>query len=124
MVRELGSKRRETVWSLSAVGVGNLRGAAPNTRGPYDAASHVYNSAKTLPGTNSVAKGVAWWKEIVGYDKSVKPDTYIVGEIWEATSTRAEYMAGLGSTFHFDMGTKIIDEVRSGNAYSDRKSVV
>src|SRR5690606_3589511 len=27
-VRELGSKRRETVWSLSAVGVGNLTGPA------------------------------------------------------------------------------------------------
>ena len=33
-VRELGLKRRETVWSLSAVGVGNLTGAAPSTRGP------------------------------------------------------------------------------------------
>jgi hypothetical protein len=34
VVRELGLKRRETVWSLSAVGVGRLRGAAPSTRGP------------------------------------------------------------------------------------------
>ncbi|KAF1858551.1 hypothetical protein Lal_00015069, partial [Lupinus albus] len=34
VVRELGLKRRETVWSLSAVGVGNLKGAAPSTRGP------------------------------------------------------------------------------------------
>ena len=25
MVRELGSKRRETVWSLSVVGVGSLK---------------------------------------------------------------------------------------------------
>ena len=33
-VRELGLKRRETVWSLSAVGVGRLTGAAPSTRGP------------------------------------------------------------------------------------------
>src|SRR5665811_820678 len=33
-VRELGLKRRETVWSLSAVGVGYLKGAAPSTRGP------------------------------------------------------------------------------------------
>ena len=29
VVRELGLKRRETVWSLSAVGVGSLTGAAP-----------------------------------------------------------------------------------------------
>src|SRR5450432_1306779 len=32
--RELGLERRETVRSLSAVGVGDLRGAAPSTRGP------------------------------------------------------------------------------------------
>ena len=32
--RELGSERRETVRSLSAVGAGELRGAAPSTRGP------------------------------------------------------------------------------------------
>src|SRR4028119_1016592 len=33
-VRELGSERRETVRSLSIVGVRELRGAAPSTRGP------------------------------------------------------------------------------------------
>ena len=32
--RELGSERRETVRSLSAVGVRRLRGAGPSTRGP------------------------------------------------------------------------------------------
>ena len=32
-VRELGSERRETVRSLSVVGVGNLRGAVLSTRG-------------------------------------------------------------------------------------------
>lgn len=34
MVRDLGSERRETVWSISAVGAGNLRGAVLSTRGP------------------------------------------------------------------------------------------
>ncbi len=34
VVRELGSKRRETVWSLSVVGVGYLRGSTPSTKGP------------------------------------------------------------------------------------------
>jgi hypothetical protein len=34
VVRELGLDRRETVRSLSAVGVRDLRGAAPSTRGP------------------------------------------------------------------------------------------
>ena len=34
VARELGSKRRETVWSLSIVGVGYLRGFVLSTRGP------------------------------------------------------------------------------------------
>jgi hypothetical protein len=34
VARELGSERRETVRSLSAVGVGNLSGADFSTRGP------------------------------------------------------------------------------------------
>src|SRR4028119_2095540 len=34
VVRELGSERRETVRSLSAVGAGELRGSDPSTRGP------------------------------------------------------------------------------------------
>ena len=34
VVRELGSERRETVRSLSAVGVRNLRGSDSSTRGP------------------------------------------------------------------------------------------
>ena len=33
-VRELGSERRETVRSLSVVGVGSLRGVVLSTRGP------------------------------------------------------------------------------------------
>ncbi|KNA03059.1 hypothetical protein SOVF_212770, partial [Spinacia oleracea] len=33
-VRELGLERRETVRSLSAARVGNLRGSDPSTRGP------------------------------------------------------------------------------------------
>jgi hypothetical protein len=34
VVRELGSERRETVRSLSAVGFGKLRGSVLSTRGP------------------------------------------------------------------------------------------
>jgi len=34
VVRELGSKRRETVWPLSAVSGEKLRRVIPSTRGP------------------------------------------------------------------------------------------
>ena len=34
VARELGSEHRETVRSLSVVGIGSLKGADPITRGP------------------------------------------------------------------------------------------
>lgn len=81
----------------------------------YDAAGHVYNASKIPTGENSIEKGVAFWKELVDYDRSVNPDVFTVGEVWESTSTRAAYIASLYSDFHFDMGTKIIDAVHAGN---------
>jgi hypothetical protein len=50
-VRELGSERRETVRSLSATGVGWLRGAALSTRGP---------ERTNLWCTSYPAKGKCW----------------------------------------------------------------
>ncbi|MBB5226357.1 alpha-amylase [Treponema ruminis] len=81
----------------------------------YDAAGHIYNSAKTPAGTNSTEQAIAWWKEITDYNKSINPDTYNVGEVWENNTIRSQYLAGLGSDFHFDMGTRIIDTIRYGD---------
>jgi len=89
----------------------------------YDAAGHVYNSAKTPAGTNSTEAAVAWWKEITDYNKSVRADSYSVGEVWEHNAQRAQYIAGLGSDFHFDMGNRILDMLKSGedggNSYAN-----
>jgi glycosidase len=82
----------------------------------YDAAVHIYNAAKLAPGESGQEESVAFWKEMVGSVRAANPDAYTVGEVWEATSTRASYMTGLGSTFHFDLGTKIVDAIRSGEA--------
>lgn len=81
----------------------------------FDAAGHVFNAAKLAAGEQSQAQGVEFWKELVGHVRSVKSDAYTVGEVWEPTSTRAVYMQGLGSTFHFDLGTKIVDAIREGS---------
>src|SRR3954463_10619581 len=51
-VRELGLERRETVRSLSSVGVGDLRGAVPSTRGP---------GRTQLWCASCLAKGTAGW---------------------------------------------------------------
>mgnify|MGYP002852493857 CR=1 FL=1 len=76
----------------------------------YDAAGHVYDSIKYPAGTDSTGNAVKWWKEITDFNRSVNPDTYNVGEVWDINSIRAQYIAGLGSDFHFDMGDKYIVE--------------
>src|SRR5690606_24511818 len=52
VVRELGLKRRETVWSLSAVGVVYLTEPAPGTRGP---------AWRSLWGPGCHTTGIAGW---------------------------------------------------------------
>jgi glycosidase len=79
-----------------------------------DAAMHVFNSAKLPRGATSQEPALAWWSEFVSYCRSVRPDVYTVGEVWDTAGVRAAYIAPLGSDFHFDLGTRIIDYVKSG----------
>lgn len=78
----------------------------------FDAAGHVFNSAELPAGENGQPQAIAFWEELCGHIASVKPDAYNVGEVWEPASTRAAYMKGLRSSFHFDLGTVIVDAVR------------
>ena len=77
----------------------------------YDAAGHVYDGIKYPAGTDSTGSAVKWWKEITDYNRSVYPDTYNVGEVWDNNAIRARYIEGLGSDFHFDIGDKYIVEM-------------
>ncbi len=86
----------------------------------FDAAGHVYNSVKLpLSDKDGQKKSVEFWEEMCGYVKSVKPDAFMVGEVWENTGTRAEYMKGLPATFHFDMGTKIINAIKNKDGFNN-----
>lgn len=79
-----------------------------------DAAMHAFNSAKLPRGATSQSSALDWWAEFVGYCRSVRPDVYTVGEVWDTAGVRAAYMAPLGSDFHFDLGTRVVDYVKSG----------
>lgn len=81
----------------------------------FDAAGHVFNASKLAAGEESQTQAISFWKELTDSIKTVKNDAYNVGEVWEPTSTRGMYMQGLGSTFHFDLGTKIVDTIRDGS---------
>ncbi len=81
----------------------------------FDAAGHIFNAAKLKAGEASQERAVEFWGEYTGYIRSLDGGAYTVGEVWEPTYTRAAYMKGLGSTFHFDLGTKIVDLIREGS---------
>jgi glycosidase len=81
----------------------------------FDAAGHVFNAAKLPSGTNGQETPSRLERNgrLCPFGAS---HAYTVGEVWDATSTRATYMKGLYSSFHFDLGTRIVDAIRSGEA--------
>lgn len=74
----------------------------------YDAAGHVYNPIKILEKTQSVIKANDFFAELIAFNKSINPNSFSVGEVWENSATRANYAPGLKSNFHFDMGDAIM----------------
>lgn len=81
----------------------------------YDAAGHVYNPIKILEKTQSVIKANEFFAELIAFNKSINPESYSVGEVWENSAVRADYAPGLGSNFHFDMGDNIIKAAVTSN---------
>lgn len=83
----------------------------------FDAANHLYDAQK-LPSSvrDGQERAVAFWKEMSDYVLSQNPAAFMVGEVWDTAGVRADYMRGLPSTFHFDLGTKIISAVKNKDA--------
>lgn len=67
-----------------------------------DAAKHIYDEDY---------KNIVWWKEFYQYLKSIKPDIYLVGEVWDNEYKIAEYYKGLPSNFNFPLAEKIVNSV-------------
>ncbi|WP_310604200.1 alpha-amylase family glycosyl hydrolase, partial [Anaerosporobacter sp.] len=75
-----------------------------------DAAKHIYDASKTKNGTDSTEKAVEWWKEFSDYCKTINPDAFLLGEIWDTSELRYEYMSALDSSFVFDIGTDLFGQ--------------
>lgn len=88
----------------------------------FDAAGHIYNSVEVEPGSPTLEKAVGFWQEMNEYILSVKPDAYSVAEVWEPTATRARYMAGMQSNFHFDLGG-LITNIINNQEMNDNNNV-
>lgn len=84
---------------LEEVGVDGFR---------LDAAKHIYPN-------NRAADNHTMWQEFRTEIQKIKPDAYLVGEVWSDSKTVAPYLKGLPSLFNFDLGYLITDVVRSGS---------
>jgi alpha-amylase len=72
-----------------------------------DAAKHIYP-------TNRAVDNHSMWEEFRTEIQKMKPDAYLVGEVWSDSRTVAPYLKGLPSLFNFDMGYFITDVVKAG----------
>ena len=79
-----------------------------------DAAMHIYGAFEKPAGTKLQGKNLQWWREFGSAAEEVKPDVYLVGEVWDKTSVAAPYYRGLDSLFNFDVGEGIINVVNAG----------
>lgn len=76
-----------------------------------DAAKHIYPDDRA-------ADNHAFWTEFKQEMQKVKPDVYIVGEVWANTAIQAPFINGFTSLFNFDLAFSILETVQSGSARS------
>jgi glycosidase len=72
-----------------------------------DAAKHIFPDDRA--GDNH-----AFWVWFRGEMEKIKPDVYLVGEVWSGAKEVAPYLKGLPSLFNFDLGFAITSVVNSG----------
>lgn len=84
-----------------------------------DAARHIYPDDRATDNH-------AWWKEFRAAMEKVKPDVYLVGEVWAESEVVAPYMAGLHALFNFDLGysiTRVLNTEQSSGLVESLKEI-
>lgn len=75
-----------------------------------DAAKHIYGDFASTASTPEIqAKNKAWWQEFRAGMTKVKPDAYLIGEVWDSLTVIAPYFdQALNSAFHFDLAGRLL----------------
>lgn len=81
---------------LAEVGVDGFR---------LDAAKHIFPDERAKDNH-------AFWVEFRSEMEAIKPDVYLIGEVWSDAETVAPYIAGLPALFNFDLCYAITDVVK------------
>lgn len=79
-----------------------------------DAAKHIYPDWE-------IEKAHDFWVEFRAEMEKVKPDVYIVGEVWTSAERIAPFFRGLKANFDFDLSLAIQEIVKTGK---DKKGVI
>lgn len=72
-----------------------------------DAAKHIFP-------TDRAEDNHAYWQEFRKEMEAIKPDVYLVGEVWSQAKDVAPYLKGLPALFNFDLGYAITGVVNAG----------
>jgi alpha-amylase len=80
-----------------------------------DAARYLIETGKRVANTPETH---AWFKDFYAQLREVKPDIYLVGEVWSTTMEAAAYVTNreMTNTFDFDLSTAILNAVKGRNA--------
>ncbi|WP_018478675.1 alpha-amylase family glycosyl hydrolase [Pontibacter roseus] len=87
---------------LEEVGVDGFR---------LDAARHIFTDDRQQDNHQ-------FWEEFLAEMRKVKPDVYLVGEVWAEADVVAPYTKGLPALFNFEMSWKILDALKNGTGDS------
>ncbi|OBZ10981.1 alpha-amylase family glycosyl hydrolase [Bacillus sp. FJAT-26390] len=80
-----------------------------------DAAKHIYGDFASTASTPEVQeKNKVWWQEFRKGMSKVKPDAYLIGEVWDSLTVIAPYFdQALNSAFHFDLAGRLLSAASS-----------
>ncbi|MEO1096919.1 MAG: alpha-amylase family glycosyl hydrolase [Bacteroidota bacterium] len=76
-----------------------------------DAAKHIFPDERA-------ADNHAFWIEFKEEMQKVKPDVYLIGEVWASTDISSPYTKGLQALFNFDLAFSIIESLNSEKSKS------
>jgi glycosidase len=72
-----------------------------------DAAKHIFREHR-------IQDNHTFWKKFRSNMVDIKPDVYLVGEVWADAKTSAPYSEGLPVLFNFDLAFSILESVNNG----------
>jgi alpha-amylase len=77
-----------------------------------DAALHIYSQWQYGDNRNNL--NYQWWTEFYNALKTVNPNTYLVGEVWDSPTVIGPFLkTSLTSGFNFDLATQLINTAKS-----------